>query len=107
MYPQRDPFDELNQVGYWCFIKVLPKNFSEFLGYADSFDFYYLYREFDFHKFQPAWLLGLRRHVLDEISKDATVKEKIRLSIAETLNEVQVEVRDREQLQNILTHYFC
>lgn len=107
MYPQRDPFEELNQVGYWCFIKVLPKNFSEFLGYADSFDFYYLYREFDFHKFQPAWLLGLRRHVLDEISKDATVKEKIRLSIAETLNEVQVEVRDREQLQNILTHYFC
>ena len=107
MYPQRDPFDELNQVGYWCFIKVLPEKISEFLGYVDSFDLYYLYREFNFHKFQSAWLLNLRRHVLEEIAKDTIVKERIRLSITETLNEIQVEARDREQLQYILTHYFC
>ena len=106
-YPQSDPYEELIQVGYWCLIDALPKKFSEFVGYHDAFDFYYLYQKFDFSKFQPAWLLQLYPHTLTKIAKNKHVREKIRSILANTLNNDKLESQDRSLLQDILTHYFC
>lgn len=106
-YPKKDPYEDLVQVGYWCLIEALPKQFSEFVGYCDAFDFYYLYKDFDFNKFQPAWLLNLRPHALTRIAKNKNVREKIRNIIAETLNNDKLEKQDRSRLQEILTRHFC
>ena len=106
-YPQSDPYEELVQVGYWCLIDALPKKFSEFVGYHDAFDFYYLYQKSDFSKFQPAWLLRLYPHTLTKIAKNKHVREKIRSILADTLNNDKLESQDRSLLQDILTHYFC
>ena len=106
-YPKKDPYEDLIQVGYWCLIGDLPKKFSEFVGYSDAFDFYYLYKKFDFNKFQPAWLLNLYPHTLTRISKNRNVREKIRTIIAKALNNDKLDGQDKERLQDILTRYFC
>lgn len=106
-YPKKGPYEELIQVGYWCLIGDLPKKFSEFVGYSDAFDFYYLYKKFDFNKFQPAWLLNLYPHTLIKISKNKSVREKFRAIIAKTLNNDKLDGQDKERLQDILTHHFC
>lgn len=106
-YPKKDPYEDLVQVGYWCLIKALPKQFSEFIGYCDAFDFYYLYKNFDFDKFQPAWLLNLRPHALTQIAKNKNVRKKIRTIIANTLNNDKLDAQDRNRLQDILTRHFC
>ena len=106
-YPKKDPYEDLIQVGYWCLTGDLPKKFSEFVGYSDVFDFYYLYKKFDFNKFQPAWLLNLYPHTLTKISKNRNVREKIRTIIAKALNNDKLDGQDKERLQDILTRYFC
>lgn len=106
-YPVEDPFEELNQVGYWCLIHALPRVFPEYLGLSDRFDFYYLYTSFDFEKFDPAWLLQLYDHVLKAVSKNKVVREKIRSKIADTLNNQKLEDSDNERLRIILSKYFC
>lgn len=106
-YPKKDPYEDLIQVGYWCLIGDLPKKFSEFVGYSDAFDFYYLYKRFDFNKFQPAWLLNLYPHTLTKISKSRNVREQIRSIIAKTLNDDKLDRQDKERLQDILTRHFC
>lgn len=106
-YPKKDPYEDLVQVGYWCLIETLPKQFSEYIRYCDAFDFYYLYEDFDFNKFQPAWLLNLQSHALTQIAKNENVREKIRTIIANTLNNDKLEAQDRNRLQDILTRYFC
>ncbi len=106
-YPKKDPYEDLIQVGYWCLSGDLPKKFSEFVGYSDAFDFYYLYKKFDFNKFQPAWLLNLYPHTLIKISKNRNVREKIRTIVAKTLNNDKLDGQDKERLQDILTRYFC
>lgn len=107
VYPTKDPYEELNQVGYWCLIHALPQVFSEYLGISDRFDFYYLYKAFDFGKFDPAWLLHLNSHALKAVSKNGIVREKIRLRIADTLNNQKLEGSDNERLRTILSKYFC
>lgn len=106
-YPKKDSYEDLIQVGYWCLIGDLPKKFSEFVGYSDAFDFYYLYKKFDFSAFQPAWLLNLYPHTLTKISKNRNVREKIRSIIAKTLNSDKLDRQDKERLQNILARHFC
>ena len=41
VYPTKQPYEELDQVGYWCLLNVLKaKDFQEFLGNSEAFDFY-------------------------------------------------------------------
>ena len=106
-YPADDPFEELNQVGYWCLLNVLPRVFSEYLGMSDRFDFYYLYQSFDFDKFDPAWLLQLHSRTIKTISKNKTVKDKIRKKIAIMLSTQKLEVNDERRIRDILIKNFC
>ena len=106
-YPIQDPFEELNQVGYWCLIGALPREFSEFVGQSDRFDFYYLYKNFDYSKFDPSWLLRLSTQALKAISRNETVRKQIRIKVADILINRKIEPHDEECLKQILTKYFC
>lgn len=107
-YPISNPYEDLEQVGYWCLTKNLhKKDFEEFVGVSAAFDFYFQYDKFDFNKFDVSWLLNLYPHTLKEIAKNKRVKEKIRISIAQLLEKGNVLNVDKTKLQNILTKYFC
>ncbi len=108
VYPINKPFEELDQVGYWCLIKVLrAKDFKEFIGNSPAFDFYCQYAKFDFNRFEVSWLLNLYPHTLTEIAKNKTVKDKIRNAIADELKNKSLVEADAERLQSILIEHFC
>ena len=103
-----NPYEDLELVGYWCLLKILPKtDFLEFIGESDVFDFYILYDAFDFEKFNISWLLNLQRHALEVISRNKRVKEKIRKSIVNVLNDEKILKTDETKIMKILTTYFC
>ncbi len=108
VFPTKQPYAELVQVGYWCLIKILKaKDFKEFLGNSAEFDFFCEYEKFDFSKFDVSWLLKLYPHTLEQIAKNDRVKERIRISIATTLDGKEIASSDSRQLQSILIKYFC
>ena len=108
VYPVRQQYEELEQVGYWCLINVLDtKDFDEFLGYSPKFDFYCQYTNFDFSKLQVSWLLNLKPYALDQLSKDIKVKETIRSVIACELNKKDIATCDKQRLSEILVKHFC
>lgn len=79
VFPHRDPYDDLINVGYWCLLGAVPADeFGRYVGYNDCFDFYYLYDKFDFDKFNVAWLMNLQTHAIEKISENIEVKKKIR-----------------------------
>ena len=95
-------------MGYWCLIDVLKaKDFKKFLGNSEAFDFYCEYAEYDFSRFDVSWLLNLYPHTLEQIAKNAKVKERVRTAIASTLSDKEIALSDYHQLQNILVKYFC
>ena len=108
VYPKPDPYEELVQVGYWCFLKRLKtEDFEEFLGKSAAFDFYCEYTGFDFQRFDVSWLLYLYPNTLEHIAADEKVKTNIRSVIAKVLLEQNVSDSDRKRLQEILIKYFC
>lgn len=107
-FPKDEPLYELNQVGYWCFLGSLKRMpFSEFLGKSDMFDFYYLFACFDFSRFNISWLIYSSEKTLALISKNKTVRRKIRERIAEELQNGNISKRDEARLTKILSKYFC
>lgn len=102
------PYEELDQVGYWCLISVLnAKDFREFLGNSAAFDFYCEYTKFDFNKFDVSWLLNLYPHTLEQIAKNEKVKGCVRVAIANALNDGEIALSDSQRLQSILIKHFC
>lgn len=108
VYPTKHPYEELDQVGYWCLINVLDaKDFREFLGNSAAFDFYCEYTKFDFNKFDVSWLLNLYPHTLEQIAKNEKVKGCVRVAIADALNDGEIALSDSQRLQSILIKHFC
>lgn len=108
VYPNKHPYEELDQVGYWCLINVLnAKDFREFLGNSAAFDFYCEYTKFDFNKFDVSWLLNLYPHTLEQIAKNEKVKGCVRVAIANALNDGEIALSDSQRLQSILIKHFC
>ena len=104
----KQPYEELDQVGYWCLFNVLKaKDFQEFLGNSEAFDFYCEYAKFDFSRFDVSWLLNLYPHTLEQIAKNAKVKERVRVAIATTLDGEAIAPSDSQRLQSILVKHFC
>lgn len=102
------PYADLESVGYWCLLNILPRDdFLEFVGISDSVDFYLLYDKFDFAKFNVSWLLNLNSHALEAISKNKNVKQKIRKAIASMLDSEKISKNDEIRITKILTKYFC
>lgn len=108
VYPARQPYEELDQVGYWCLLNILKaKDFQEFLGNSAVFDFYCEYTKFDFDRFDVSWLLHLFPHKLEQIAKNGKVKEHIRVAIATSLKDKGIAISDHQRLQDILVKHFC
>lgn len=108
VYPTKQPYEELDQVGYWCLLNVLKaKDFQEFLGNSEAFDFYCEYAKFDFNKFDVSWLLNLYPHTLEQIAKNEKVKGCVRVAIANALNDGEIALSDSQRLQSILIKHFC
>lgn len=108
VYPTKQPYEELDQVGYWCLLNVLKaKDFQEFLSNSEAFDFYCEYAKFDFSRFDVSWLLNLYPHTLEQIAKNAKVKERVRVAIATTLDGEAIAPSDSQRLQSILVKHFC
>lgn len=108
VFPTKGPYEELDQVGYWCLINVLKaKDFREFLGNSAAFDFYCEYTKFDFSRFDVSWLLNLYPHTLEKIAKDEKVKEHVRVAIVNALKSKEIRISDSQRLQNILIEHFC
>lgn len=107
-FPSHDPYEDLQDIGYYCFIGYLPRRqFKCFLGYNPKFDFFYKYRSFDFDKFEVAWLLHWQPHVLEEITQNNVVKEKIRHLISKELAIDELNNQEKKKLESILVKYFC
>lgn len=108
VYPTKQPYEELDQVGYWCLLNVLKaKDFQEFLGNSEAFDFYCEYTKFDFNKFDVSWLLNLYPHTLEQIAKNEKVKGCVRVAIADALNDGEIALSDSQRLQSILVKHFA
>jgi len=106
IYPVKDKYEELNNVGFWCFIGLLNKNdFVEFKGISDYFDFYYEYNAFDFSKFQVSWLLEMNKYALEKIAKGKKVRGKIRAIASEYIKSKTINDGDRNSLKDILITY--
>ena len=108
MFPQQERLFELNQVGYWCLLGVLDrKPFLEFVGKSDIFDFYFLFDQFDFSKFDVSWLINSSERELKILSGKKTVHNKIRVKIAEVLQNDNLSKAYETKLTKILSKYFC
>ena len=98
---------ELIQVGYFCLSGVLPHDqFNEYLGIIDEFDFAYEYDNFDFSKFDVAWLIGLTPHGLRNVCRNKTVKKEIQKLLADAIRKNEIASGDAKKLTNILIKYF-
>ena len=75
--------------------------------YSEAFDFYCEYAKFDFSRFDVSWLLNLYPHTLEQIAKNAKVKERVRVAIATTLDGEAIAPSDSQRLQSILVKHFC
>ena len=106
--PAKDPYDELNQVGLWCLYSILPaREFHEFLGKSALFDFYCLFSDFDFKKFNVAWLFGLNDKTLEKIAENKKVKACIRGIIKTIMTDNSIVEADYRRLSKILVKHFC
>ena len=74
---------------------------------SEAFDFYCEYAKFDFSRFDVSWLLNLYPHTLEQIAKNAKVKERVRVAIATTLDGEAIAPSDSQRLQSILVKHFC
>ncbi len=108
VFPQKKKYENLIQVGYWCFLGLLnPDDYKEFAGISDEYDFYYLYDRFDFDKFDVRWLINLYDEVLKRIAKNEKVVTAIRKAIVNSIELNAFSDRDSERLQRILMKHFC
>lgn len=108
VYPVSQSLEDLLNIGYWCFTGILnPKDFKEFLGNDAKFDFFYEFENFDFNRFDVAWLINFTSFALKQISDNLEVRNIIRGKIAHELVDERIIESDRKRLQDILLRYFC
>lgn len=74
---------------------------------SQMYYFYCEYAKFDFSRFDVSWLLNLYPHTLEQIAKNAKVKERVRVAIATTLDGEAIAPSDSQRLQSILVKHFC
>ena len=71
------------------------------------FDLFYKFEKFDFEKFDVTWLLNWQDMMLQILSENKIVKNKMRECIAKEINSSQLKESDLKRLSTILTKYFC
>jgi len=106
-YPKEAFYSDIKDVGIWCAVNILPKNeFSEFLGKSDFFDFFYDFGQFNYEKFDIAWLANFNRALHKEIAKSMYVREQIRSIVLNHLKTNEFEKRDKDRLISLLINHY-
>ena len=106
-YPKHEPLEDLNLVGFLCLIGVLnKKRFKRFVNQSDKFDFFYKYDKFDFNKFDVSWLLSCTPFMLEKISDNVKVKDKIRRILLAEIETEHLNASTQKALIKILTKHF-
>lgn len=107
MYPEYNRFSDLVRVGYWCLLKIIPRQlFRKYVGFDKQFDFYYLYEDFNYENFDIKWLFNLYPTAYKEIAKSKVVKSNIRPIIINAIQGHNYSKNDEKILYDILLKYF-
>ena len=93
-------------IGYFSTFGKLSRVFDEFLGYSHLFDFLYLYKDFDFSKFNCDWLLYESDTELDNYFSDSSVKQKILKALSVKLKDPYLSQNDKSKYMDIFLKYF-
>lgn len=102
----RDPLESVCLIGYFSTFGKLSRVFDEFLGYSHLFDFLYLYKDFDFSKFNCDWLLYESDTELDNYFSDSSVKQKILKALSVKLKDPYLSQNDKSKYMDIFLKYF-
>ena len=73
----------------------------------DKFDFLYLYKDFDFSKFNCDWLLPESDSVLSNFFSDKTVKLKIKKVLTDKLKDPDLNQEKKSKFTDIFFKYFA
>ena len=101
----RDPLESVCLIGYFSTFGKLSRVFDEFLGYSNSFDFLYLYKDFDFSRFKCDWLLDETDSCLDNFFSDKSVKHKILKALSVKLKDPFLSQKDKSKYTDIFLKY--
>lgn len=71
------------------------------------FDLFFKFEKFDFSKFDVMWLLNWQERIIQTLSENETVKNKVRECIAKEIQLSRLKESDLMKLTMILTKYFC
>ena len=102
-----DPFTIFYLVAYSCSFGKLSRAFDEFIGVDNKFDFLYLYKDFDFSKFNCDWLLAESDSVLSNFFSDKTVKLKIKKALTDKLKAPDLNQEKKSKFTDIFFKYFA
>lgn len=102
----KDPLESVCLIGYFSTFGKLSRVFDEFLGYSHLFDFLYLYKDFDFSKFNCDWLLYESDTELDNYFSDSSVKQKILKALSVKLKDPYLSQNDKSKYMDIFLKYF-
>ncbi len=100
-----DPFTIFYLIAYSCSFGKLSRAFDEFIGVDSKFDFLYLYKDFDFSKFNCDWLLP--ESVLSNFFLDKTVKLKIKKALKDKLKDPDLNQEKKSKFTDIFFKYFA
>lgn len=104
-YP--DPYRNIYTIAYYSTFGKLSRAFDEFNGVDDKFDFLYLYKDFDFSKFNCDWLLPESDSVLSNFFSDKTVKLKIKKVLTDKLKDPDLNQEKKSKFTDIFFKYFA
>lgn len=102
-----DPFTIFYLIAYSCSFGKLSRAFDEFIGVDNKFDFLYLYKDFDFSKFNCDWLLAESDSVLSNFFSDKTVKLKIKKALTDKLKAPDLNQEKKSKFTDIFFKYFA
>lgn len=103
-YP--DPYWNIYTIAYYSTFGKLSRVFDEFNGVDDKFDFLYLYKDFDFSKFNCDWLLPEADSVLTNFFSDKNVKQKLKKALTDKLKDPDLNQEKKSRFTDIFLKYF-
>lgn len=103
-YP--DPYWNIYTTAYYSTFGKLSRAFDEFIGADNRFDFLYLYKNFDFTKFNCDWLLPESDSVLNNFFLDKNVKQMIKKALTDKLKDPDLNQEKKSRFTDIFLKYF-
>ena len=101
--PEQKPYEDLVNIGYWCFCGYLnKKDFECFTGVEPEFDFLINPITFDYSSFDVAWLLNMNEAAIKKIGSRKTTQRKVMDRIVQALKYEPLSGMDKKRLVEIM-----